>query len=720
MLDEALAAPLSYATASRSDSFNPYSEVWQDLRADVAKLRARAASPVPASATVVGENESAVHASSTTALTAADDDGILAGVGPSSGASSSPALSILSDTTVRWLSLITPSPANSSEDPKTPTIAVSNFTDSTNTTPLVTPSQMFRRRRSFSFNDSPSYNGAGSLAVLHEHEAGSTSNATPSAPSAAGKENTNENGNGNGNGALNNSSMRAKAASSASLTSFLPEDDEFLQSFSAAGFFSPSQESGLGSLVGGETGGLAQSLVKPAALGLGATTTVGTPPSSPRKSIASGVGSISPPTIGGGGMQMGRPSIGSSPLKRKTTVASSAGAGTTRRRGSTATDTTDYLGVVPGSPNPRNGTSGAGGGTSSPRATTMLHSDDAPSLVIPPSKIELDEALVDTWADTLLDERMASEPQMWPNFALFQLKTPRVAGIINGGEKIEWLVVEQHVCTTPPPPPPPPPAAAESVAEAVSSSSSGGAKSPKAGKRSTSPSRVSTRTSTSRVGRFGSPGRPSRNRFSQFFGGLLGSKGDDEDREQEEEEKEEVPPVPVRPETPTPQSRGLPSSTLAGAAVGGAGAALLGKSIADEDKINPLTSATDYIPATTTTTRPPYPPPLNTDVPAGPVPFPMSGGSSLVEPNDDFEPVPETELTPEQRAAELEPEHGNQVVPDAHVTGAVGDDSGAPAVAAAVVVPEAQAEEAAENDIEPVHDIERKSEEQVVEPASAY
>ncbi len=101
-----------------------------------------------------------------------------------------------------------------------------------------------------------------------------------------------------------------------------------------------------------------------------------------------------------------------------------------------------------------------------------------------PSIIQVDEAFVDTWADTLLDPGTASK---WSDFGLFQLKEKR--------SEVEWLVIERMIAPRPKTPEP-----VESEHQ-----------------RATSPGpSVATSTRTSKSGRrlFGSP---SKKRFSLFF-----------------------------------------------------------------------------------------------------------------------------------------------------------------------------------------------------------
>jgi len=544
---------------------NPYHSVWSEIRADVARQRARAATPLAAVADVA----------STHTVNAEDDETATVQM-----PTFSPVLSILSDTTVRWLSLVAPPPPRKNNDkdaePITPTIAVSTFADTT--TPHVPPSEMFRRKTSFSLSDSPTtYPGSMALGVLHENETGQQALPTGSpqndhrlslAPSVL-----TVNGKATGMGELGS---WHEMLSSTSLASFVPEEDEYLKSFSTAGFLSPSQDNGLGTL-GGEAGGLAQTLVQPSAFG------------SPTKS---GSGNTSSSDGQGGSGQGGkneRRSLAASPLKRRITAASSTSTRSGRAGGRPSTDI-------------QNGT-----GTSSsttPRAHSASEGslEDVTVLAVPPTRIELDEAFVDTWADTILDERMASIPQAWPNFALFQLKTPRTAGVLNGGEPIEWLVVEQHVCTTAPPPPasPVPP---ESQGEGSKEGRLG--KGGKKMKRSTSPSGASARSAgTFRLG------VRARNRLSHFFGFSSSAN---------EDAISQAPPSPSL----NPPSISQTVTPLLGERDGASGSAT--KKEDDEDfdvrKVSPPL------------------PPDSTD----PVPFPRTGGSSLVDESEEPEPISDTE-----------------------------------------------------------------------------
>lgn len=575
LLEEALDARPKYMPAFSYESIgNPYHDVWSEIRADVAQQRARAASPPPVVADVVSFH-----------TVNADDDGALAGANavPAQAPASSPILSILSDTTIRWLNLVAPPPPRKDKDedkeePVTPTIAVSTFAEAA--APHIPPSQMFRRRKSFSLTDSPTtYAGSSPLAVLPENE--TVQQAGTMDPLRDNRLSMGSiltiNGKGAGIGDLGN--LHAMM-SSTSLASFLPEDDDYLKTFSTAGFLSPSQESGLGAL-GGDTAGLAQTLVQPAALELKSKTGSGK---------ASGSGGQGGPSQNG--KNEGR-SFGSSPVKRKMTATSITSA-ISGRAGGSSRPSTDIQQSGTGTPNSSN---------TLPQSTTDVTPEDVAVLVVPPTRIELDEAFVDTWADTLLDNQAVGVPQAWPNFALFQLKTPRVAGDVNGGEAIEWLVVEQHVCTTPPPRPvSPAPESLGDVGRESRASTSG-----KKMKRSTSPSGLSARSGG--TFRFGAgAGARARNRLSHFFG--FSSNAKDDVDTQAPPSPPPNPPGPALTVTHTPFERTISA-----------------KKEEDDDEHFDVRSVN------------PPPPPDSTD----PVPFPRTGGSSLVDENEEPEPISDQE-----------------------------------------------------------------------------
>lgn len=564
LLEEALAARPAYISAfSYEPIANSYHALWSEIRADVAKQRARVASPSPA-ADIISLN--AINL---------DDGGILsADIGTTQ--TSTPVLSILSDTTVRWLNLIAPpKDKDTTPEPITPTIEVSAFADST--IPHIPPSQMFRREGGFSLNDSPRAFAGSSLAVLHENESGQQAMPTDSPQdhrlSMASSMMT-INGVGTGIGELG---YLHEMMSSISLASFVPEGDEYLKTFSTAGFLSPSEESGLGAL-GGDTSGLAQTLVRPAAL---------------ERTSKTGSGSTSSSGGQGGPGQGGkneRRSFTSPPIKRKTTTTSVTSALSRRAAGGSRQSTDIH----------QSGTSTPSNSTRVPHFATDGIPEDVTVLAVPPTRIELDEAFVDTWADTLLDEQAVSVPQAWPNFALFQLKSPRTAGVLNGGEPIEWLVIEQHVCTTPPPPPASP-APPESQGEVGGESRAD--KRGKKMKRSTSPSGLSVRSAgTSRFG--AGAGARARNRFSRFFGFSSGTKED-----------LEAPPSPSLDPSSSQTVTPAPGEP--------------GTSVSKEDDTHfDLRNIS------------PPPPPDSAD----PVPFPRTGGSSLVDENEEPEPISDQEV----------------------------------------------------------------------------
>ncbi|KAF8331994.1 uncharacterized protein EI90DRAFT_3123081 [Cantharellus anzutake] len=104
--------------------------------------------------------------------------------------------------------------------------------------------------------------------------------------------------------------------------------------------------------------------------------------------------------------------------------------------------------------------------------------------MISPSITQIDEAFIDTWADTLLDPSTAKK---WPDFGLFQLKEKR--------SEVEWVIVERTVAPRPKTP--------EPVEESPRAVSPGPSVAP------------SNHTSKSRNKVFGSP--TGRKRFSLFF-----------------------------------------------------------------------------------------------------------------------------------------------------------------------------------------------------------
>ncbi|KAF9508053.1 hypothetical protein BS47DRAFT_1488545 [Hydnum rufescens UP504] len=126
--------------------------------------------------------------------------------------------------------------------------------------------------------------------------------------------------------------------------------------------------------------------------------------------------------------------------------------------------------------------------------------------MLAPAVVQLDEAFVDTWADTLLDPTSASS---WPDFALYQLK--RKCG------PVEWLIIERSVA-----PAPPETLGLDAVdifANRPRASSPGPSLSPSG--------RFSTKSS---LNLFGSVSPSTKKRFSGFFGRLssLSSNADDD------------------------------------------------------------------------------------------------------------------------------------------------------------------------------------------------
>jgi hypothetical protein len=348
------------------------------------------------------------------------------------------------------------------------------------------------------------------------------------------------------------------------LASFVPEDDEYLKAFSSAGFMnSPSLGSGEDGSASPTVVGLAQSLVKPSTLGLDERASSPAPGSMRKISMSSSIGGA------GSGAQSyrERKSFSASPLKRKIVAVGTVG----RRRGSIDTQRGGGGESIMSS-------SGIGGldDLHVPGGGSAYTVEDVPIISDAPACVEVDEAFVDTWADTLLDERSSASPQAWPTFALYQLKTPRTVGYSaiapQGGHKIEWIIVEQYVAAAPLPLPAPSSTAVDGpmsdhefgLREGVGS---------RAGKRSTSPGRASVRTNRSGAQRpfFWSGGRNStsaspanatgtgttsggRKRLSLFFSGV-GHRSSGKDVEE---------PLPALPASyiPSEKASAIPAPTI--------------------------------------------------------------------------------------------------------------------------------------------------------------